>query len=101
MRHLPSIPTAADNLLSNEAAADLTFSLIKKFVCQLSVSSENVWIVDAKILFFVTPPPAVATARTTTTPYDAVDPFIGTGGEARTFPGGSAPFGMVPRSSDA
>lgn len=48
MRHLPSIPTAADYLLSNEAAADLTFSLIKKFVCQLSVSSENVWIVECE-----------------------------------------------------
>jgi len=52
MRHLPSIPTAADYLLSNEAAADLTFSLIKKFVCQLSVSSENVWIVEREKSLF-------------------------------------------------
>ena len=29
------------------------------------------------------------------TPYEAVDPFIGTGGEGHTFPGAVAPFGMV------
>jgi predicted alpha-1,2-mannosidase len=33
-------------------------------------------------------------------PYDAVDPFIGTGGEGHTFPGASAPFGMVQLSPD-
>ncbi len=35
-----------------------------------------------------------------TTPYDAVDPMIGTGGEGHTFPGASAPFGMVQLSPD-
>ncbi len=34
------------------------------------------------------------------TPYDAVDPFIGTGGEGHTYPGASAPFGMVQLSPD-
>ena len=32
--------------------------------------------------------------------YDAVDPFIGTGGEGHTYPGASAPFGMVQLSPD-
>lgn len=34
------------------------------------------------------------------TAYDAVDPFIGTGGEGHTFPGAVAPFGMVQLSPD-
>jgi len=34
------------------------------------------------------------------TPYDAVDPFIGTGGEGHTYPGAVAPFGMVQLSPD-
>ena len=33
-------------------------------------------------------------------PYDAVDPMIGTGGEGHTFPGATAPFGMVQLSPD-
>ena len=33
-------------------------------------------------------------------PYDAVDPMIGTGGEGHTFPGAVAPFGMVQLSPD-
>jgi predicted alpha-1,2-mannosidase len=32
--------------------------------------------------------------------YEAVDPFIGTGGEGHTFPGAVAPFGMVQVSPD-
>ena len=32
--------------------------------------------------------------------YDSVDPMIGTGGEGHTFPGASAPFGMVQLSPD-
>lgn len=35
-----------------------------------------------------------------TSPYEAVDPFIGTGGEGHTFPGAVAPFGMVQLSPD-
>jgi predicted alpha-1,2-mannosidase len=42
----------------------------------------------------------VATAQTTTAPIDAVNPMIGTGGEGHTFPGASAPFGMVQLSPD-
>ncbi len=38
--------------------------------------------------------------QSTPAPYDAVDPFIGTGGEGHTFPGASAPFGMVQLSPD-
>ncbi len=33
-------------------------------------------------------------------PIDAVDPMIGTGGEGHTFPGATAPFGMVQLSPD-
>ncbi len=34
------------------------------------------------------------------TPYDYVDPFIGTGGHGHTFPGATMPFGMVQLSPD-
>ncbi|WP_066800539.1 GH92 family glycosyl hydrolase [Sphingomonas soli] len=34
------------------------------------------------------------------TNYEAVDPFIGTGGEGHTFPGAVAPFGMIQLSPD-
>ncbi|RIA43844.1 putative alpha-1,2-mannosidase [Hephaestia caeni] len=43
---------------------------------------------------------APAFAQTTPSPYDTVDPFIGTGGEGHTFPGAVAPFGMVQLSPD-
>lgn len=33
-------------------------------------------------------------------PVDAVDPFIGTGGEGHTFPGATVPFGMIQLSPD-
>jgi len=32
--------------------------------------------------------------------YEAVDPFIGTGGEGHTFPGATVPFGMIQLSPD-
>jgi len=35
-----------------------------------------------------------------TTPFEAVDPFIGTAGKGHTFPGPVAPFGMVQLSPD-
>ena len=42
-----------------------------------------------------------AAAQTTVpAPIDAVDPMIGTGGEGHTFPGATAPFGMVQLSPD-
>ena len=34
------------------------------------------------------------------TPFAAVDPFIGTGGDGHTFPGAAVPFGMVQLSPD-
>lgn len=36
----------------------------------------------------------------TATPYESVDPFIGTGGDGHTFPGAVVPFGMVQLSPD-
>jgi predicted alpha-1,2-mannosidase len=39
-------------------------------------------------------------AQTAPAPIDAVDPMIGTGGEGHTFPGATAPFGMVQLSPD-
>ena len=42
----------------------------------------------------------LAAASLAASPYDAVDPFIGTGGEGHTFPGAVAPFGMVQLSPD-
>jgi predicted alpha-1,2-mannosidase len=45
--------------------------------------------------------PALAQDKTpATSPYEAVDPFIGTGGDGHTFPGAVAPFGMVQLSPD-
>jgi predicted alpha-1,2-mannosidase len=41
-----------------------------------------------------------ALAQSVSTPYDAVDPIIGTSGGGRTFPGASLPFGMVQWSPD-
>lgn len=41
-----------------------------------------------------------AAAQTSQTPFDAVDPFIGTAGKGHTFPGAVAPFGMVQLSPD-
>jgi predicted alpha-1,2-mannosidase len=41
-----------------------------------------------------------AVGQTVIAPIDAVDPMIGTGGEGHTFPGATAPFGMVQLSPD-
>jgi predicted alpha-1,2-mannosidase len=41
-----------------------------------------------------------ALAAQTPAPVDTVDPMIGTGGEGHTFPGATAPFGMVQLSPD-
>lgn len=47
-----------------------------------------------------TAPVAIASAQTVPAPIDTVDPMIGTGGEGHTFPGATAPFGMVQLSPD-
>ena len=39
-------------------------------------------------------------AQSSTTPYDSVDPLIGTAGGGNTFPGATLPFGMVQWSPD-
>ncbi|QYE33894.1 GH92 family glycosyl hydrolase [Polymorphobacter sp. PAMC 29334] len=44
--------------------------------------------------------PAALAAQPVPSPVDAVDPMIGTGGEGHTFPGATAPFGMVQLSPD-
>jgi len=44
--------------------------------------------------------PLAPSAIAQTAPIDAVDPMIGTGGEGHTFPGATAPFGMVQLSPD-
>ncbi|USU13135.1 GH92 family glycosyl hydrolase [Sphingomonadaceae bacterium OTU29THOMA1] len=41
-----------------------------------------------------------AVGQSVPAPIDAVDPMIGTGGEGHTFPGATAPFGMVQLSPD-
>jgi predicted alpha-1,2-mannosidase len=41
-----------------------------------------------------------AIGQTVPPPIEAVDPMIGTGGEGHTFPGATAPFGMVQLSPD-
>jgi len=42
----------------------------------------------------------VAREEPAATPFAAVDPFIGTGGEGHTYPGATVPFGMVQVSLD-
>jgi predicted alpha-1,2-mannosidase len=44
--------------------------------------------------------PLSALAQSPTTPYDSVDPIIGTEGGGNTFPGATLPFGMVQWSPD-
>ena len=41
-----------------------------------------------------------AGAQSSTTPYDSVDPLIGTMGSGNTFPGATLPFGMIQWSPD-
>jgi predicted alpha-1,2-mannosidase len=41
-----------------------------------------------------------APAQSAASPYDAVDPFIGTAGGGNTFPGATLPFGMIQWSPD-
>ncbi|MFD1950353.1 GH92 family glycosyl hydrolase [Sphingomonas arantia] len=44
--------------------------------------------------------PDVVVAQAMPAPIEVVDPMIGTGGEGHTFPGATAPFGMVQLSPD-
>ncbi len=50
------------------------------------------------LLFFL--PILPAPAQSAASPYDAVDPFIGTAGGGNTFPGATLPFGMIQWSPD-
>ncbi|HEY1859416.1 MAG TPA: GH92 family glycosyl hydrolase, partial [Gemmataceae bacterium] len=50
------------------------------------------------LLFFV--PILPTNAQSSASPYDAVDPFIGTAGGGNTFPGATLPFGMIQWSPD-
>jgi len=43
---------------------------------------------------------AIQTDESGKTPFDYVNPFIGTGGEGHTYPGATVPFGMVQLSPD-
>ncbi|MGA8728006.1 MAG: GH92 family glycosyl hydrolase [Terracidiphilus sp.] len=53
------------------------------------------------ISFCLLPPSALlAPAQSTPTPYDQVNPIIGTDGDGNTFPGASLPFGMIQWSPD-
>jgi putative alpha-1,2-mannosidase len=53
----------------------------------------------ALVLFFLLAC-ALCLAQSVSTPYDAVNPIIGTDGGGNTFPGASLPFGMVQWSPD-
>jgi len=44
--------------------------------------------------------PGSASAASAASPYQAVDPLLGTGGGGHTFPGATVPFGMVQPSPD-
>src|SRR5580692_9867272 len=45
-------------------------------------------------------PSGLLCAQKTLSPYDAVDPLIGTSGGGNTFPGATLPFGMIHWSPD-
>nr|WP_295661734.1 GH92 family glycosyl hydrolase [Polymorphobacter sp.] len=53
-----------------------------------------------RFLLLATLIPAALAAQDMPSPVDAVNPMIGTGGEGHTFPGATAPFGMVQLSPD-
>jgi predicted alpha-1,2-mannosidase len=50
------------------------------------------------LLFVLSVVPTLA--QTALSPYDAVDPFIGTASDGNTFPGATLPFGMIQWSPD-
>jgi predicted alpha-1,2-mannosidase len=66
------------------------------------VASRHCWRfpLAALPLFLLAAVAPAADTSPASTPYDAVDPFIGTGGEGHTYPGAVAPFGMVQLSPD-
>src|SRR5476651_2183721 len=55
-------------------------------------------VISAAILLFIFILPSSAQKKKDYTPF--VDPFIGTGGHGHTYPGATAPFGMVQLSPD-
>src|SRR5271169_6627299 len=52
------------------------------------------------LILFSVLPILPAAAQSAASPYDAVDPFIGTAGGGNTFPGATLPFGMIQWSPD-
>jgi predicted alpha-1,2-mannosidase len=52
------------------------------------------------LLYLLTLAVVSAFSQPSTSAYDAVDPFIGTGADGNTFPGATLPFGMVQWSPD-
>jgi predicted alpha-1,2-mannosidase len=54
----------------------------------------------ASLSILAATPVLAQTSSAPTSAYDAVDPFIGTGGDGHTFPGAVVPFGMVQLSPD-
>ena len=65
-----------------------------------------VWTLGAAAAALLAPVPllsarsAAIQASPEASPYEDVDPFIGTGGEGHTYPGATVPFGMVQVSPD-
>ena len=54
----------------------------------------------ACLLVFLPSLAVSALAQSAATPYESVDPLIGTAGSGSTFPGATLPFGMVQWSPD-
>src|SRR6476620_2549508 len=52
------------------------------------------------LLYLLTLAVVSAFSQPSTSAYDAVDPFIGTGADGNTFPGATLPFGMIQWSPD-
>ena len=52
------------------------------------------------LMFFFVLPILSAHTQSAKTPYETVDPFIGTAGGGNTFPGATLPFGMIQWSPD-
>jgi predicted alpha-1,2-mannosidase len=67
------------------------------------MDKERVWLLKCLMRIFTVLAlmlSSAAAAQIVPAPIEAVDPMIGTGGEGHTYPGATAPFGMVQLSPD-
>ncbi|MEO6689842.1 MAG: hypothetical protein ABIS07_03280, partial [Dokdonella sp.] len=69
-------------------------------LCGWRGSSLRSWVMVVLVCCATHSLSGIADETTGARAFDAVDPFIGTGGEGHTFPGAVVPFGMIQLSPD-